>query len=129
MTWVEDLISRLQAAPDGKISVILNNQTIILQVTKDLILFFVANQALLARVGKEAFRDFLLLVHEKKDEEAFNLLLARMTAQDIIDRMNANAQGLSQNTDDREKFLAALEQFFLKTLAPDALKVLIGMLV
>jgi len=129
MDWVEQLVAKLQFAPDGVLTVDMGDGKVTsVTITPDILQFFVTNKDLLARLGKDTFKAFLLLVNEKKQEQAFQLVLAQMTANDIIDRMNQNAGALQQANDDHDKFMAALWNFVLKTLAPAALKLVISLL-
>jgi hypothetical protein len=128
MDWVDELIARLEASKDGEIAVEISGQVLVAKFTPDLTKFFKDNQALLLRVGKETFRSFIVLLHEKKNSEAFNLLLAKMSADDIIARINQNSDALQQQNELNEKLMKALETWFIRTLAPHALKVLLGML-
>lgn len=129
MDWVMELINKLEAAKDGKIAVEIDGQVLWAKFTPDLIKFFKDNKGMLLRVGRETFRGFLMLLHEKKNSEAFNLLLGKMSADDIIARIGQNAEALKQENDLRDDFIKSIENFLVKTLAPHMLKVMIGMLI
>lgn len=126
--WVSQVIDRISTSVNGVIEVEIGGQKIVAVLGKDIVDFFKTNKTVLLRVGKDTFRSFLLLISEHKQEEAFNLLLIKMSADDIILRMEMNAQQLQQYNDDRDKFLAALEKFAKQTLLPLTIKVLIGLL-
>jgi hypothetical protein len=87
------------------------------------------NKELLLRVGKDVFRSFLLLINEKRDEQAFGLLLAKMDADNIILRMEMNATSLSELNKNQETFIASLKKLISDTLLPITVKVLIGLLI
>lgn len=122
--WVDNFLAHLDAATDGILSVKIGRTTVSARITKDLAEFFKDNKDLLSRVGKETFRSFLLLIHEKKDEQAFNLLLAKMDADDIILRMEINAQEMGKVNKTRSDFLESLKELVLNKLLPTAAKVL-----
>lgn len=126
--WVEEFLARLEAATDGILNVEIGGQKIVAQIGKDLIQFFKTNKQILIRVGKSTFRSFLLLISEKKDEQAFNLLLGKMEAEDIILRMEQNAEILKEYNDNRHAFYEAMKKFTLGTLLPATAKVLFVLL-
>ena len=129
MNWVEELIKRLEQAVNGVLRVEIGGQQIVAQITPDLISFFKSNRDLLVRVGKETFRSFLILISEKKEEQAFGLLLAKMEADDIILRMEMNAQELHELNVLKEKFISTLEKFLLNTLLPTVAKIIFALLI
>jgi hypothetical protein len=128
MTWVDELLSRLENAKDGILEVEVGGQKIVAEIGEDVLLFFKQNKAMLLRLGKDTFRSFLLLIHEKRDEEAFNLLLSKMNAEDIIARMEFNANQLGEYNDNRDKFIAAVKKFVVSALLPTIAKALFGLL-
>jgi len=129
MDWVEELIRRLEQAVNGILKVEIGGQQIVAQITPDLVAFFKSNRTLLIRVGKETFRSFLILISEKKEEKAFGLLLAKMDADDIILRMEMNADELHELNVLKETFLNTLQKFLLNTLLPTVAKVLFALLI
>jgi hypothetical protein len=129
MEWVEELIQRLEKATNGILEIEIGGKKVVAQIGNDLIIFFKQNKDLLTRVGKETFRSFLILVNEKKNEEAFNLLLDKMTADDIILRMEMNASELCKLNELKEKFIVSLNKFLLNTLLPTTAKLLIAILI
>lgn len=129
MEWVEELIQRLEKATNGILEIEIGGKKVVAQIGNDLIIFFKQNKDLLTRVGKETFRSFLILVNEKKNEEAFNLLMDKMTADDIILRMEMNASELCKLNELKEKFIVSLNKFLLNTLLPTTAKLLIAILI
>jgi hypothetical protein len=129
MEWIEEFIARLEQATNGILKVEIGGQPVVAQISSDLIAFFKQNRALLVRVGKETFRSFLVLISERKEEQAFNLLLAKMDADDIILRMEMNAQELQQLNATKEEFLVVLRKFLVSTMLPMVAKVLFALLV
>lgn len=128
MNWIEELIAKMEACVGGVMQVKIGDQLFVAQVQQDLVDYFKANKTILEKVGKSTFRSFLLLINEKKEAQAFNLLLAKMDADDIIARIESNTQSLSQQNTLNEQFVQSLSNFLLKKLAPTMLKVLIGVL-
>ena len=106
MTWVDEFIVRLESAVDGIISVEIGGQKIVAEIGNDFSKFFKNNKKLLQRVGKSTFRSFLLLLSENKKEQAFYLLLAKMDAENIILRLEHNAEALKDYNDNRKEFYA-----------------------
>lgn len=129
MNWIEDFLQHLEAATNGILKVTINGETIQAKISKDLISFLKSNKDLLLRIGKDVFRSFLLLVSEKKNEQAFGLLLAKMDADNIILRMEMNAISLSELNKNKEDFIASLKKLMKDTLLPITVKVLVGLLI
>jgi len=128
MNWVDEMITKMELSVNGVMEIKIGDQLVVAKISLDVVEYFKANRALLMKVGKDVFRDFLLLINEKKQEQAFNLLLARMDAEDIIARLQANAGSLSEQTTTNEQFVQSITHFALYTLTPTLLKVLMGML-
>jgi hypothetical protein len=126
--WVTELVSKIEAS-GGYLEAFVDGQKLTATIGHDLLQFFKENKAILIRMGKQVFKDFLTLLSEKKEEEAFNLLVSSMSADEIIARINMNAAQLSAYNDTRDKFYAALKQFVMKTLMGAASKLIIGLLV
>jgi hypothetical protein len=97
-------------------------------VGKNFLEFILNNRDLLYRIGKDRFTSFLNLVLEKKDEEAFSLLLSVMTPDDIIEKMENNATDLASINKQQELLILNLYVFVKKYLTPIAIKILIGIL-
>jgi len=127
--WVDEFLTRIEAAVDGVLEIEVGGQKIVAEIGDDLVDFFKKSRKLLLRVGKSTFRSFLLLLSEKKEEQAFNLLLAKMDAEDLILRMEQNADALQEYNDNRKDFYDALKKFALNTLAPTLAKALVGLLI
>lgn len=127
--WVDEFLTRIEAAVDGVLEVEVGGQKIVAQIGDDLVKFFKGNRNLLLRVGKSTFRSFLLLLSEKKEEQAFNLLLAKMDAEDLILRMEQNAEAFQEFNDTRQEFYESLRKFALSTLLPTVAKALVGLLI
>lgn len=128
MDWVEEFLARLEAATDGVLNVEVGGQKIVAEIGDDLVDFFKKNKKLLIRVGKSTFRSFLLLLSEKQEEQAFNLLLAKMDAEDIILRLEMNAEALKEYNDTRHEFYDALRKFAWSAIVPALAKALVGLL-
>lgn len=128
MDWVEEFITKLEAATNGVLTARIGGVDVVATISDDLRKFFRDNKPLLRRVGKDAFRSFLLLLHEGKDEQAFNLLLGKMDAEEIILRMEQNAEVLKEYNSTRKDFLESLRKFGISML-PILCKVLIGILI
>lgn len=124
LTWVDSIIATLSTATNGILSVKIGDTTISAYLGQESIQFFKDNKAMLIRVGLDAFAQFLKLLSERKNEQAFMVLLNKMDADDIIARMNMNADELKQRNDLHDQFVHALEIFLLKVLEGAAVKVL-----
>ena len=129
MNWVEEFLARLEASTDGIMSVKIDGQTLKTKLGRDFISFFRNNHKLLLMIGKDVFRSFLLLVYEKKTEEAFLLLLSKMDAEAIILRMEQNGKALKELNDRRKEFYSKLKEFTLETLTPTLAKAIIKILI
>ena len=128
MDWVEEFLARLESATNGVLEVKIDGKKIAAKVGDDLSKFFKDNRKLLVRIGKDTFKSFLLLVYEKKNEEAFQLLLAKMSADEIILRMEQNASELKELNDRRDVFVNKLKSFATKTLLPTTVKLVLKLI-
>jgi len=126
--WVDEVVAKLEGAAGGVLEVKIGDETISTVVGDAIIKFFKDNKILLIRLGKDLFRSFLLLIHEKRDEEAFQLLLSRMQADEIIARMRMNAAQLAQLNNDHDNFMIALKKWAVTFLTGLSTKLLIGLL-
>lgn len=127
--WVTQVVAKLETAKNGVLSVEIGGVPVVATFGPEVITFFRDNQVLLTRLGRETFANFLILLQAKKEEQAFNLLLAKMEADQIIARMEMNAQVLQQYQDHQDAFVAATEKWVVVSLAPALIKVLIGLLI
>lgn len=90
--------------------------------TKELTAWVKSNRELLERIGRDGFRSFLLLLQEGKNEQAFFLVLAKMDAEEILVRMEDNAEQLCRYNTDREEFGKKLMEFAYRVLLPRAVE-------
>jgi hypothetical protein len=129
MEWIDEFIIKLETSINGIINVQIGGQSVVAQISPACIQFFKNNRQMLISVGREAFKNFLFLVSEKKNEEAFNVLLQGMSVDDIIARMGYNGEQLAQANKLKEDFIKSLKDFVIKSLTPIALKALWGLLI
>lgn len=129
MDWVTDFTNRLNVIEDQVLSVEIAGVPVVVAFSDELKDFFLKNQALLRRIGKDTFKSFLALIHEKRDEEAFMLLLQKMSIDEIIARMKQNAATLKKNNDDMEAFIAKVKDLLVSSMLRIASKALIGLII
>lgn len=129
VTWVDELVAKLDGATNGVLEVEVGGEKISAIIGTAAIQFFKDNKPLLIRLGKDLFKSFLLLLSEKKEEQAFNLILAKMDADAIIARMTMNASELHNLNNDHDQFIVALKKWALTALTQAATKILIGLLI
>ena len=127
-TWVDDLINKLNATKDGVLNFEIGGQSMTAIIKPELIQYFISNAPLLERIGKDIFKSVLILLHEKKEEQAFDMLISKMDADDIIAKLNGDAADLAQQNKDRDDFIASLEKLLLNTLEQMAIKGLVSLL-
>jgi hypothetical protein len=127
--WVDELIAKLHGAANGVLEVEFGGQKVSAVLGKEVVEWFKDNRLMLIRIGRETFKGFLMLLHEKKEEQAFNLLLSKFEADDIIARMKMNAAELKQDNDLRDQFIQSLKKFALQVLTGVASKIVIGLLI
>jgi hypothetical protein len=125
--WVDSLVTQLEAN-GGKFVASIDGQTVLVTVGKPIALFCVENQVMLRKVGQATFRHMLDLMSEKKNEEAFMLLLKGMNPDDIIDHMNGNSDELAADTDQRKAFWDKLESLALTIGKSIILKAIVGLI-
>jgi hypothetical protein len=126
--WVSEIIVKLVAATNGVLQVEIGGVMVNAELGKGIIQFLTANKDFLLRLGQESFSDFLYLLKEKKEEEAFQFLALRMNADDIIAQIEAEAGSLAQANDDYDQFIADLIAFGKTIVVPILSKVLLGLL-
>lgn len=127
--WVNNFLAKITASTNGILEVDLGNgQTIKAQIEDDLKQFFVSNASLLSRVGKETFKNFLFLIHQNRDEDAFMLLLAKMDADDLIAALKQEAGEMDQYNTMMEKFIDQAKQFLINASLRLASKALLALL-
>ena len=128
--WVNEFLIKLEAAANNVLTVDLGNGlTIKAEITSELKDFFLENRFLLIKIGKETFKSFLFLISQKKDEDAFMLLLNKMNADELISRMNSNALSLGQYTTNVENFISKIKIFLLNESLRIAVKALLAILI
>lgn len=126
--WVDTVIAKLESATNGVLTVQVDGQTLQAVLGADVVAYFKTNKTLLLSLGLEMFKNFIVLVTEKKQEEAFNILVQAMDADAIIARLNMDAAQIQKYNDDLDAFKASLIKFAESTLEGLASKVLIGLL-
>jgi hypothetical protein len=127
--WVTQVVAKLETAKNGVLSVEIGGVPVVATFGPEVIIFFKDNRILLTRLGQESFANFLILLQAKKEEQAFNLLLAKMDADEIIARMEMNATVLHEYNTNKDLFVVAVKKWVIASLAPALLKVLIGLLI
>lgn len=125
--WVNQIITMFETS-NGSLTINVDGKPVTIPIAQDLISFFSANEAMLIRVGQDTFQNWLMLLSEKKDEAAYDLLLGHMNADEMIAQMNADAQALQKMNDDWDQFMAQLKDFVEKTLIGIGEKVLIALI-
>jgi len=128
LDWVTSVIAKMEGAVNGVLDFEVDGVKVSAVLGPPTIAFFKDNKTLLLRIGKSAFTNFLILIHQKKIEEAFDILLSQMDADNIIARMNMNALQLKQDNDDHDSFVKALKKFAMDTLTSAGTKILIGLI-
>lgn len=127
MNWVDELLEVMEASVGKSLAIKVGDQTI-QAIKQDLIDFVLQYRLVLFRMGKQTFLDFLGLIQQGKNDEAFHMMLQSMNAEDIIAQMQMDTAELKEWNENREKFMDSLKQFAIYTLGPQALKLLIGLL-
>lgn len=128
MNWVDELLVKLEGNVGQVMSFQVGGQTISATIDAAALTFFKDNKPLLIRLGKDLFSSFLILLNEKKEEQAFDLLLSKMEADEIIARLRMDAAELQKMSDDHDSFMAALKTWALNTLSQALGKLLVGLL-
>lgn len=126
--WVDTLLAKLDGATNGVLSAKIGDQTVEAFIGDQTVQFFRNNKVLLIKIGLDLFKQFLMLIHEKRDEEAFAILLQKMEADEIIAKLTADAMELQQMNDDHDAFIASLRAWAIQTLTSAATKLLLALL-
>ena len=127
--WVSELITRFELAKNGTIQINIDGKIINTTIASDIIEYFSTNRIILERMGIDVFKQFLQLISESKNEQAFNIILAKMSADDIIIRIQQNASSLNHETQTTEAFIESLKKFVISTLVPTLAKFLFTLLI
>lgn len=128
MDWTDNFLSHINAIEDNLLKVEIGGVPVVVAFSDELKEFFNDNKALLTRIGKDTFKAFLALIHEKRDEEAFLLLLQKMSVDEIIARMNQNAAALAKANTEMEAFISKVKEFLKQAMLRIATKALLGVL-
>jgi hypothetical protein len=127
--WVNDIIVKLENVTNGVVNLQIGGVPITAEISEGLLKFFKENRAFLLMLGKEAFSDFLYLIHEGKEEEAFILLAQNMGPNEIIAKINNDADEMKRINDNHDKFIADLIAFGKNVILPTLAKAIIGLLI
>jgi len=128
MDWVDEFIARISVTKNDILEVDINGVKIAAVISKELKEFFTENKDLLRDVGKEHFKAFLLYIYQKKEEEAFMVLLQKMSVDQMIATMKGEAASLALYNTKMENFIAKLKKFVISSLLPITAKVLFAVL-
>jgi len=128
MDWVDEFIARISVTTNDILEVDINGVKIAAIISKELREFFTENKDLLRDVGKEHFKAFLLYIYQKKEEEAFMVLLQKMSVDQMIATMKGEAASLAAYNTKMETFIAKLKKFAISSLLPITAKVLFAVL-
>lgn len=126
--WVTQFLAKLQTATNGSISVTINGKVVAVPISQDLVQFFLQNEQILENLGLDLFRQFLDLLQQKKEQDAFDILLSAMSVDQMISRLNMDAAQLAADNQHRDNFVAGLEKFAEQELVGIAGKALIALL-
>jgi predicted CopG family antitoxin len=126
--WVTEMVVKMAAATNGVLQVEIGGVMVNAELGKGIIQFLVTNKDFLLRIGQESFSDFLYLLKEKREEDAFLLLSSKMNADDITAQIEAEAGALTQANTDYDTFVADLKAFGNTVVLPILTKVIIGLL-
>lgn len=128
-TWVDNVVSHITSSADGILTYQIGGVQVSTEVGLATLKFFKERKEFLLRLGLETFRDFLYLVHTKRNEEAFLLISSKMDADDIITQLALDAESLKEHNDNFDQFKVELWDFVKIVLVPIVTKVLIGLLI
>lgn len=126
--WVNELLFTLENVKNGLLELQIEGVSVSAEIGNETIEFFKENKAFLIRLGRDAFKSFISLISEKKNEEAFLLLLNRMNAEDLIIKLEQNAEALKQHNNARDLFIEKMKKFAIKLATGLLSKVLLGLL-
>lgn len=126
--WVAQVIGKLQSSSNGLMEIQVGNSTVGAVLEPEFVKFFETNKVLLLKIGIDLFTEFVSLVHQKRNEEAFDLLAAQMDVDEIISKINLDADGLQQHNDERDKFEQQLEAFAISLVTSAASKIVLAAL-
>lgn len=127
-SWINEVIAKLESTTEGILQFQIGDKTLQAFISQETVNFFKNNKLMLINIGKDKFKDFLWLINQNKQEEAFKVLLKGMDADAIIARMNMNAEALKEANDRQDAFIAALKKFVIQTLTSAATKALLALI-
>jgi hypothetical protein len=128
ISWVDQVLARLENTVNGVLDVQIGGESIQAIISPEFVSWFKNNKPLLLNLGKHTFTNFLLLIHEKREEEAFQVVLSKMSADQIIAKIQQNTQVLAECNKLRDDTIAALKKLALSILTSVATKALLGLL-
>jgi len=127
-SWVSELITKLEAAAGGALTLTVDGVNITTLATPALLLWFINNASMLEAAGKDAFKTFLFKLSQNKKEEAFDAMLNTMSMAQIAAQISQDATEMQQVMDLHDKMIAALEDFALKMVEAVGPKLLLALL-
>lgn len=126
--WVEMFLLKLDLAKNNILEVEINGQKIAAVLANELKDFFKENKDLLIRLGKDNFKSFLMYIYQKKEEEAFMVLLQSMSIEQLLATLKNETASLKKYNDDMDLFMQKLKHFAMTVLLPITAKVLLALL-
>jgi hypothetical protein len=127
-TWVDEFLAKLENTKNGILEVDIGGTKIAAVISDDLKDFFKENRTLLVSLGKDLFKSFLMYIYEKKEEEAFMVLLQKMSVEQMIASLKGDVESLKKYNDDMDLFVKKLKKFATSVLLPLTAKVLLAAL-
>ena len=126
--WVDEFLAKLENTKNGILEVDIGGTKIAAVISDDLKDFFKENKTLLISLGKDLFKSFLMYIYEKKEEEAFMVLLQKMSVEQMIASLKGDVESLKKYNDDMDIFVKKLKKFVTSVLLPLTAKVLLAAL-
>lgn len=97
--WVDQFIDRLQQAADGNNPIRFEDDTgqqVVVAIQQQLVQLLRDNRMRLVRVGKNAFKDFLLLWHKQQQFEALVRIYDQLDNSELIDQYREDSAKLAE---------------------------------
>lgn len=97
--WVDPLIGRLEEAVSGKLPIKFNDETgkeVIVSIKQNLVNLIKQNRSQLQKVGRQTFKEFLLLWHKQEEFEALVVIFKKLDNKDLIERFKEDTVKLAE---------------------------------
>jgi hypothetical protein len=94
--WFDNFIDDAKRSKDEPITVNKDGEDLKISIQNAIIEYMVANRFIIVKVGRDTFKQFLLLLSKGQDIGALRVIYEQMDTSDLIDKYRENAVKLAE---------------------------------